>query len=108
LNVISSWSLQVFFEKRQNDYNNSPITKPKQSIFATLYLINDTGGFFIVNDTQCSSNLQKQVIESYFEFIWKVGQKKARFCKIRQDSTQFCMILQIRLSVLFFLRNVTI
>ena len=47
LKVISSWSLQVFVKKCQNDYNNSPITKPKQSIFATLYLINDTGGFFI-------------------------------------------------------------
>ena len=45
--VISSWSLQVFVEKSQNDYNNSPITKPKQYIFATLYLIYDTGGIFI-------------------------------------------------------------
>ena len=45
--VISSWSLQVFVEKCQNDYNNSPITKPKQYIFATLYLIYDAGGIFI-------------------------------------------------------------
>ena len=38
---------KFFFEKRQNDYNNSPITKPKQYIFATLYLINDAEAFFI-------------------------------------------------------------
>ena len=58
LKVISSWSLQVFVKKRQNDYNNSPITKPKQSIFATLYLINDTGGFFIVSGHVFSKRIE--------------------------------------------------